>query len=139
MKTLILIVLLLCVGSIGLAQQNDQDSQSGAIYFYETVDGYWVAEGYPPVIDPWAACNIKPVFLMPLDGSGPIALDPTLCTTVNPNFLINIDKVDPMPLPHLQVTYIDPDFINVLDKVDPIIPDHRLCKQIDPAHLIVHE
>lgn len=85
-----LLVGLLCVCALGLAQGNFHyaDAPKGVICVYQTSSGEWIADGFPPNVDPHKIAKVNPVYLIPIDGSGP---GPHKRRYINPNYLISQD------------------------------------------------
>ena len=136
MKTMMLFLSMICICAVGLAQQNDHNPQlrPGIICIYETPEGLWIADGYPPSMDPHAIATINPAFIFPLDGSGPIALDPTMGKRINPYLVYLQDKIDP-GLNHTKAMTVNPSFLIEFDRFDPIPLDPSIQCEINPNYI----
>jgi hypothetical protein len=97
MKTLFVLLCVLAICSLGVAQDHASfpTLKPGVVYVFQTPVGEVITDGYQPGGDPWTPSVIKSAFLIPIDGSGPIAMDPTKITSINPKHLIVLDYAYP--------------------------------------------
>lgn len=95
-------------------------------------------DGFLPKNVPNVGTSINPVFINPIDGSGPIALDPSIGVTINPYLLYDEDKMYPWPNPNKGLQ-INPNYLIPIEASGPIALDPRKKRVIKAAFLTNEE